>query len=149
MTVLEIGPGMGYFSLWMARAVGPDGKVVCIDVQEKMIRSLMRRAARAGVNARIDARVCDENSLGINDLSGQVDFCLLFAVVHEITDVPSLFKQVRNSLRPGASCLVVEPKGHVSDGDFEKTIASAAEAGLVLVERPSVSRSRAVLLRRG
>ena len=46
MTALDIGPGMGYFSLPMAQMVGPGGKVLCVDVQEKMLRSLGSRAAR-------------------------------------------------------------------------------------------------------
>jgi protein-L-isoaspartate O-methyltransferase len=32
MTVLEIGPGMGYFSLPLARLVGKEGRVLCVDV---------------------------------------------------------------------------------------------------------------------
>ena len=58
MTVLDIGPGMGFFTLPMARLVGPAGKVVCADVQPKMLDALRRRAAEAGLADRIDARVC-------------------------------------------------------------------------------------------
>jgi len=37
MTVLEPGPGMGYFTLELARLVGTSGRVVAVDVQPKMI----------------------------------------------------------------------------------------------------------------
>jgi ubiquinone/menaquinone biosynthesis C-methylase UbiE len=147
MNVLEIGPGMGYFSLWMAETVGMGGKIVAVDVQEKMIQSLKRRAAKAGVEAIIDARVCGNENLGIDDLDKSIDFCLAFAVVHEIDDAMSLFTEIRKSLKRGATCLLVEPRGHVSRKDFESTVGLAIEAGLTVSDRPAISRSRAALLR--
>lgn len=50
MTVLEPGPGMGFFTLELARAVGPKGRVVAVDVQAKMLAALERRARRAGLS---------------------------------------------------------------------------------------------------
>ena len=41
-------------------------------LQQKMIDSLSRRARRAGLLERIDARVCSGDSLGIEDLVDQV-----------------------------------------------------------------------------
>jgi ubiquinone/menaquinone biosynthesis C-methylase UbiE len=57
MTVLEVGSGMGFFPLPLARLAGESGRVVCVDVQEKMIRGLKRRATRAGLIGRIELRV--------------------------------------------------------------------------------------------
>ena len=42
MTVLDVGCGMGFFSLPLANLVGEKGRVVCIDLQEKMIKGLLR-----------------------------------------------------------------------------------------------------------
>ncbi len=53
MTVLDFGCAMGFFSLPMAEAVGPGGKVVCVDRQPEMLDVLKRRAARAGLLDRI------------------------------------------------------------------------------------------------
>ena len=52
MTVLEPGPGMGFFTLEMARRVGSSGRIIAVDLQPRMIASLKRRAARrsAGTN---------------------------------------------------------------------------------------------------
>ena len=44
MTVLEVGSGMGFFTLPMARLVGESGHVVCVDLQERMIRAVKKRA---------------------------------------------------------------------------------------------------------
>jgi len=52
MMALEPGPAMGFFTLELARLVGPQGRVVAVDVQPKMIAGLRRRAARAGVADR-------------------------------------------------------------------------------------------------
>ena len=90
MTVLDVGCAMGFFTLPLARMVGPSGKVVCIDLQEKMIQALSRRARKADLLDRIDARICPSDSLGLADLNGQIDFTLLMAVVHEVPDPSSL-----------------------------------------------------------
>ena len=70
MFLLDIGCGMGFFSLDAARLAGPDGRVVCVDPQQKMIDVLMRRAAKAGLSERIEARLCTSHSLGVGDLDG-------------------------------------------------------------------------------
>src|ERR1700756_3313952 len=82
MTVLEPGPGMGFFTLELARRVGPSGRVIAVDVQPRMIAGLKRRVAKAGLSKRVDARVAAENSLGLGDLTGKIDFVLAMAVVH-------------------------------------------------------------------
>jgi ubiquinone/menaquinone biosynthesis C-methylase UbiE len=145
---LDVGCGMGFFSLDMARVVGPEGKVVCVDLQQKMIDSLVRRATKAGVIDRIDHRVCDRNGLGIEDLDGKVDFALAFALVHEVPDAEEFFKQIHAVLRPGGTCLLAEPSGHVSKKRFEDTIAAAERVGFEVGERPEIKRSHAALLNR-
>jgi len=55
MIVLEPGPGMGFFTLPLARRVG-SGRVVAVDIQPKMISALRRHAEKAGLLQRIDTR---------------------------------------------------------------------------------------------
>ncbi len=145
MTVLDVGCAMGYFSLWMARTVGDSGQVVCVDVQERMIRSMMRRAKKAGLENRIDARVCDPAGLGIDDIRDQIDFALAFAVAHEVPDVPLLFKQIHCALKEGGKFLLSEPSGHVSVDEFEHTETHAKDAGFKALDHPKFNRSRATL----
>ena len=73
MLVLEPGCGMGFFTLDLARIVGPGGRVVAVDVQEKMLAGLRRRAAGAGLLDRIDARLARADSLGVADWAGRVE----------------------------------------------------------------------------
>ena len=146
VTAMDIGCGMGFFSLPLAELVGPSGRVICVDLQERMISSLRKRASRAGLADRIQTRVCSVSSLGTQDLEGKVDFVLTFAVVHEVPDAAGLLTQIRDVLAPGGRLLIAEPRGHVSQEALEETVAAAERAGLSVVDRPAIKRSRAVLL---
>jgi len=148
MTVLESGPGMGFFTLPMASTVGASGHVVAVDIQSKMVTRLKRRARKAGLLDRIDARVATGNSLGIGDLRGRVDFTLAFAMVHELPDGHPFFSEVAAASKQGALLLLAEPAGHVKASEFDAEIERAQATGFTEVERPSIQRSQAVLLRK-
>lgn len=146
MTVLEPGPGVGFFTVELARRVGPSGRVVAVDVRPQMLDELRRRAARAGVLDRIDARVAQPNRLGTDDLAGSVDFVLAFAMVHEVPDAAAFFADVAATLRPGGRLLLVEPAGHVDARRFAAELHAAERAGLRPAPHPAL-RPRAWLSR--
>jgi ubiquinone/menaquinone biosynthesis C-methylase UbiE len=146
MRAMDIGPGMGFFSLPMARMVGPQGRVICVDVQPKMLDALLRRARRANLADRIETRTADALSLGGADLTGTIDFVLAFAVVHETGDAAGFFKEVHRVLKPGGRALFAEPPGHVSQGAFEASVRAAEAGGLVRTAGQKVARSHATLL---
>ena len=145
-TALDVGCAMGFFTLPLARLVGPSGRVVAVDLQERMVRTLRKKAAQAGLAGRVETRVCPRDSLGVDDLAGRVDFALAFAVVHEVPDPAALFAQLKATLAPTGHLLVAEPSGHVREAPFEATVSAAREAGLTPLERPAIRHSRAVLL---
>jgi ubiquinone/menaquinone biosynthesis C-methylase UbiE len=146
MTVLEPGPGMGFFTLELARAVGPRGRVVAIDLQPRMLAGLRRRAARAGLAARIETRQARPDSLCVKDLAGMVDLVFAFAVVHELPDAGRFFAEVSPTLKPGGTVLIAEPAGHVKAADFEASMAAAARAGLRREPGPTIARSLTAVL---
>ncbi len=148
MKVIDIGPGMGYFSLPMAKMVGSTGKVFCIDVQEQMLSTLAKRAAKANLDGIITPRKCSFNSLMIEDLKEKIDFVLAFAVVHEVPDQKRLLVEIKEVLKPGGKFLLAEPSGHVSINDFEHTVQLAEEIGFSVLDHPKISHSNAVLLSR-
>jgi len=149
MTVMDVGCAMGFFSLPLARMVGASGAVICLDMQERMLLALQKRAAKAGLADRVRTRLCRPDSLGISDLAGKVDFALAFAMVHEVPDPARLVTEIHAALRPSGTLLVAEPTGHVSADAFERTLALARERGFTERNRPSVMRSRSVLLVKG
>lgn len=149
MKVLDIGCAMGFFSLPLASMVGVSGKVVCVDLQEKMVRSLEKRAQKAGLIERIETRLCRHNTLDLEDIKEEIDFAFASAVVHEIPDVPHFFSEIYVTLKPTGRFLVLEPKGHVSEKDFKVTVSVAEKSGFTVVDRPQIGRGRVVLLKKG
>ena len=149
MLVLEPGCGMGFFTLELARRVGPSGRVVAVDVQPKMLAGLRRRAGRAGLLDRLDIRQVAEDRLGIADLDGQVGFVLAFYVVHELANPGGFFEEVRTALGPSGRLLIVEPRAHGGgDPGFQDSLDVAGESGLVVLDRPAYQRNQAALLGR-
>lgn len=148
MTVLEIGPGMGFFSLPLARLVGKEGRVICVDVQERMLKTLRKRAQKAGVLERITSVLAAENSLRIDDFEEKVDFAFAFAVVHEVADQARLLEEIHRSLKPGSLLLLSEPKGHVTAEDFMKTVETARTMGFTVESSLNIKRNLSVLLKK-
>ena len=149
VTVLEPGCGMGYFTIPLARLVGPSGKVIAVDIQPKMLSGLKRRALKAGLSNRIEIRQATEKSLGIEDLSGAVDLAVAIHMVHELEDQESFFKQIWAALKTDGRLLVVEPPLHVSRKDMEKSISLARSVGFEPVPERGIRTSRSVLLAKG
>jgi len=146
MTVADIGCAMGFFSLPLAKMVGPDGKVICVDIQEKMIRKLEKRARKAGLAGPIHTIICNDKSFGLDDLKGKIDFALAIGVVHEVRDSVRFFSEVCEAMKPAGRLLVAEPKMHVSETDFERAVAVAKHNGFEETDRPQIKRGRTVLL---
>jgi 2-polyprenyl-3-methyl-5-hydroxy-6-metoxy-1,4-benzoquinol methylase len=146
MTILEPGPGMGFFTLEMAKRLGSSGCVVAVDVQRRMLDGLKRRAVKAGVESRIEPRLATTDSLGVADLAGRFDFVLAFAVVHEMPSPKRFFTEAAQAMKPGARMLFAEPRGHVKAEDWANELATAANAGLRQKEAPQIRRSLAALL---
>lgn len=148
MTALDIGCALGFFSLPMARLVGPSGLVICVDMQEGMLTRLERRAKRKGLHGRIQAHLCTQNSLRLEERAGSADFALAYAVVHEVPDPPALLGQIEAALKPGGLLLLGEPILHVPRRDFEESRTLALAAGFTPAGEPPIGRSHTVLLRK-
>jgi ubiquinone/menaquinone biosynthesis C-methylase UbiE len=143
--VLDIGCGMGYFSLPLARLVGKDGTVICVDMQAEMLEATRRKAGKAGLDSRMRFQQCAENSLG---LTTAADFALAFWMVHEVSQREIFLGEIKESLNPAGTLLIAEPKLHVTRADFKKTVSTALHVGFVIAAEPAVPMSMAVLLRK-
>jgi ubiquinone/menaquinone biosynthesis C-methylase UbiE len=146
MWVVDTGCGMGYFTLPLAKLVGATGHVLAVDLQEKMIGNLRKRADKAGLANRIETRVCSSNSLQLDDHQGKVDFALAFAMVHEVPDPDRLLAEFHSLLKAGGCLLLAEPSFHVSKEAFAATLALAEQTGFAVTARPSINKSQAALL---
>jgi ubiquinone/menaquinone biosynthesis C-methylase UbiE len=142
-TALDIGPGMGYFTIPLANLIGPSGRVIAADIQQKMLDALLRRAKQKGVADRIQIHLSRPDSIGVDT---QVDFVLAFWIVHEIADQKAFFKQIKDILKPSRCLLLAEPVIHVTGQMFSRTLGAAKEMGLTVIEKPRIRFSHSALL---
>jgi ubiquinone/menaquinone biosynthesis C-methylase UbiE len=142
VTVVDVGCGVGWFSIPMAGMVGDQGRVVAVDLQPQMLDMLRKRAEKAGVADRIELHQCEKDRLGI---ATEADFALIFAMLHEVPDQARLLGEIHTSLKPGGKLLLAEPPIHVTAKTFAKEVAVGETVGFRLVDRPHVRWSHAVL----
>jgi ubiquinone/menaquinone biosynthesis C-methylase UbiE len=145
MTVVDIGCGMGYFTVGLAKLTGLEGKVIAVDLQQKMLDALGRRARIAGMADRIVLHRCQKESLGVEE---PADFVLAFWMAHEVPNAPRFFREIFTLLKTEGRLLLVEPKVHVTQRSLERTLAVCRDAGFRILEEPAVALSRALLMGR-
>jgi hypothetical protein len=102
-------------------------KVIGLDIQQQMLDIARRRAKRRGLDRSIEFRMCEPNSLGIEE---PVDFVLAFWMVREVSD---------------QKAFLVEPKALVPQHRFEKTVELARLSGFEVEPGPKVWFSRSVV----
>jgi ubiquinone/menaquinone biosynthesis C-methylase UbiE len=140
---IDVGPGMGYFTIAMAKLVGQQGHVTAVDIQQRMLAALSQRAEKNGVSSLITCHLAGKDSL---NLPTKADFVLAFWMVHEVPDQEKFLTEVYNTLNPNGKFLLVEPKMHVRDEDFSSTLNLAKKIGFSLKENPNIRLSRSALL---
>jgi ubiquinone/menaquinone biosynthesis C-methylase UbiE len=108
MTVADIGAGVGYTSLRLARRVGPEGVVLATDLQPEMLRMLAENARRAGVKNVKPLRATQTDT---KLPEAKVDLALMVDVYHESSDPEAWLKGVHKALKPGGRLVLVEFRG--------------------------------------
>jgi ubiquinone/menaquinone biosynthesis C-methylase UbiE len=141
-TAIDVGAGMGYFSIPLARLVGPAGNVTAIDIQAKMLEALASRARRHGVSERIKPYLANSDSLGNHSIA---NFVIAFWMVHEVPNKRAFLTEVYGFLKPEGLFLLAEPIFHVSKKSFLRTMNIANEIGFIVKDMPKIRLSRSVL----
>ena len=107
-TVCDMGCGNGFYTLQLARLVGPRGVVYAVDVQPEMLQMLVRNAAEARLaNIRpvlgtpIDPRLP----------AGGIDMMLCVDVYHEFSHPEAMLAKIKESLSPDGELVLVEFRG--------------------------------------
>jgi ubiquinone/menaquinone biosynthesis C-methylase UbiE len=101
-TLLEVGPGTGYYTLDVARAAG---RLHVFDLQPEMLDHTLRRAREAGID-NVEPRQGDARSLPYRDAA--FDAAYLVAVLGEIPDQEAALRELRRVVRPGGRLVVGE-----------------------------------------
>jgi ubiquinone/menaquinone biosynthesis C-methylase UbiE len=146
MTALDVGCGPGFFSIELARLVGPHGKVIAADLQPGMLKKLASRVEGTELSGRTQLVKCDSSRLNVTN---PVDFALAFYVVHEVPNKPRLFQELANILVENGKVLLVEPKLlHVTRRQFCETVNYASLVGFQCAQGPSLHFSWSAILTR-
>lgn len=126
--ILEIGPGVGVHALPIASSLLPDGVLEVLDVQQKMLDDLKRRAEKAGIT-NIVARQGDAQKLPYSDRA--FDAAYLVGVLGEIPDEAAALRELQRILKPEGRLVIGEvllDPDYVSPSTLRR---KAQEAGFV------------------
>jgi len=103
--VADVGCGPGFFTLPIARAVQPGGRVFALDIVPEMLDRLRGRLGAHGVS-NVDPLLSQESSLPLGDMS--CDRLLAAFLLHELADPAASLSEMRRVLRPHGSGVVAE-----------------------------------------
>ena len=106
--VADLGAGTGYFTIRLARAVGPSGKVYAVDVDQRMLDYIDQRAQKEKLD-NIQTVLADPNDPHLG--SASVDLILICDTLHHIANRDKYYPRLARALRPG---------GHLVNIDFQK-----------------------------
>ena len=121
-TVVDLGSGAGIDALIAARKVGPDGKVIGVDMTPEMLASA-RRNAEAASAVQVDFREGRLEDLPVDDAT--VDALTSNCVINLVPDKALVFSEIARVLRPGGRLVVSDI---VLDGDLPDAIRKSVLA---------------------
>jgi ubiquinone/menaquinone biosynthesis C-methylase UbiE len=105
MKVADVGAGVGYFTLRLARRVGPDGVVYANDVQPEMLTILRDRAAAAKLT---NVKTILGGEADPKLPKAALDLVLMVDVYHELSRPQRMLQRIRESLKPDGRLIILE-----------------------------------------
>jgi len=145
MVIGEVGAGRGRYTVHLAGRVGPKGKVYANDIDEKALAYLRERCRRDDIQnveailGKVDDPLFPEQSL---------DMAVMVWVYHMLDKPVPLLKNLKSSLKPGATLVILDPPDDEIDAEIkqmtgkldpdrpaikERIVNGGAEAGFELV----------------
>lgn len=153
--VADIGAGAGWFTIRLARRVGPNGVVFAQDVQPEMLGAIRRRVAREGLR-NVQTRLGSDSSPNLPVRA--LDAVLVVDVYPEVTDRVAFLRNLAAALRPGGRIGVVNyrpgrggPGPAPSEGvrvDSDSVEKDAQAAGLRVLARQDLPYQYLLVLTR-
>jgi predicted methyltransferase len=105
--VADIGAGAGWFTIQLARRVGPNGTVYAQDVQRQMLEAIRRRVAREGLQ-NVQTRLGVGSAPNLPE--GALDAVLVVDVYPEVEDRVTFLRNLAAALKPGGRLGIVNYK---------------------------------------
>jgi ubiquinone/menaquinone biosynthesis C-methylase UbiE len=111
MRIADLGAGSGHYALYAAAAVGDDGRVYAIDIQEDVLAHLKDSARRMGLK-NVETIWGDFEKLGGTRLKDHVlDAAILSNVLFQIERHDTMLQELRRILKPGGKFVVIDWSG--------------------------------------
>jgi len=150
--VADLGAGGGWFTVRLARRVGPGGRVYAEDIQRQMIESIERRVKREGFAGRVITVLGTARDPKLPERT--LDAALFVDAYHEIEHPVALLRNLARSLKPGGRIGIVD---FTSEGggpgppmnervDPQQVIRNAEDAGLRFLSREQFPRYQYMLV---
>jgi ubiquinone/menaquinone biosynthesis C-methylase UbiE len=144
ITALDIGCGPGVYSIEMAELLGGTGKVIAVDMQKEMLEIIEKKIRGKSIEKNIVLHQCPQEKI---DVKENVDFVLMFYVVHEVPSKKNLFNEVLPLINKNGLLMIVEPK-LVSAKSFNEMINYIKESGFEEYSKLKITLSRGIVLRK-
>jgi len=107
-SVCDMGAGNGFYTLELARLVGPEGIVYAVDIQPQMLRLLARRAAEEGLT---NIKLLLGTPIDPRLPKGELDVVLCVDVYHEFSHPDAMLETIGASLKPDGRLVLAEFRG--------------------------------------
>ena len=148
MSVLDFGCSMGYFSIPVAKMVGENGRVICVDVDQKQLNVLRSRARKRNLIDRLTIQCIEPSCANFVLPESSVDLALLLQVLHYMNAPVAALRRTHDSLKNGATMLVAEPKSHLTESEWDDTLQMVADAGFAIGEQNTMYNLRMAVARK-
>jgi ubiquinone/menaquinone biosynthesis C-methylase UbiE len=144
ITALDIGCGPGVFSIEIAKLLEGTGKVISVDMQDGMLDIIRGKIAGKSIEKTIELHKCTQDSISVKE---NVDFVLMFYMVHEVPDKERLINEVLPLLNKNGLIMIVEP-GLTSKKEFTWIINYIKGKGFEEYSKLKIALSKGIVLKK-
>lgn len=113
-TVADIGCGVGYFALKLAERVGPDGKVIALDIDIAKLNQL-RLLKRYGKLEQMEILKNETDDLKLK--ASSIDKIVILNTYHELSDIETILAQCKIALKPNGKIFIIDKVSDKMDND--------------------------------
>ena len=104
-TVADVGAGTGYFTVRIARAVGPEGRVLAHDISPEMLGFLERRLEAEQLE-NVELKQVERDDAMLPE--GKINTIIMVDTIHYIKERTAYVERLREALTPGGRFVIID-----------------------------------------